>query len=79
MVLIEIRTADALRSISCDADETGATTIYTHTSKDVHQDHRNVVTHFVGIPLIVFAIGILLATSNKAAKPETPSPSTPTG
>jgi len=23
-------------------DETGATTIYTHTSKDVHQDHRNV-------------------------------------
>jgi LmbE family N-acetylglucosaminyl deacetylase len=23
-------------------DESGATTIYTHTSKDVHQDHRNV-------------------------------------
>jgi len=26
-----------------------------------HRDRRNIVTHFVGIPLIVFAIGILLA------------------
>ena len=26
-----------------------------------HRDKRNIVTHFVGIPLIVFAIGILLA------------------
>jgi uncharacterized membrane protein YGL010W len=26
-----------------------------------HRDRRNIVTHFVGIPLIVFAVGILLA------------------
>lgn len=26
-----------------------------------HQDHRNVVTHFVGIPMIVLAVTILLA------------------
>ena len=26
-----------------------------------HRDKRNIVTHFVGIPLIVFSIGILLA------------------
>ncbi|MEJ6000061.1 Mpo1 family 2-hydroxy fatty acid dioxygenase [Paucibacter soli] len=26
-----------------------------------HRDRRNIATHFVGIPLIVFAIGILLA------------------
>jgi uncharacterized membrane protein YGL010W len=26
-----------------------------------HRDKRNIVTHFVGIPLIVFALGILLA------------------
>jgi len=26
-----------------------------------HRDKRNITTHFVGIPLIVFAIGILLA------------------
>ena len=26
-----------------------------------HRDRRNIVTHFVGIPLIVFAIGVLLA------------------
>ena len=28
---------------------------------EYHRDKRNIVTHFVGIPLIVFAIGILLA------------------
>jgi uncharacterized membrane protein YGL010W len=28
---------------------------------EYHRDRRNIVTHFVGIPLIVFAIGILLA------------------
>jgi len=28
---------------------------------DYHRDRRNIVTHFVGIPLIVFAIGVLLA------------------
>jgi uncharacterized membrane protein YGL010W len=26
-----------------------------------HRDRRNITTHFVGIPLIVFAIGVLLA------------------
>jgi uncharacterized membrane protein YGL010W len=26
-----------------------------------HRDRRNIVTHFIGIPLIVFAIGVLLA------------------
>jgi len=26
-----------------------------------HRDRRNITTHFVGIPLIVFAVGILLA------------------
>lgn len=26
-----------------------------------HRDRRNIATHFIGIPLIVFAIGILLA------------------
>ena len=29
-----------------------------------HRDKRNIVTHFVGIPLIVFAIGILLARAS---------------
>ncbi len=28
---------------------------------EYHRDQRNIVTHFVGIPLIVFAIGILLS------------------
>jgi len=31
-----------------------------------HRDKRNIVTHFVGIPMIVFAIGILLARANIA-------------
>lgn len=26
-----------------------------------HRDRRNIATHFVGIPLIVFAVGVLLA------------------
>jgi len=26
-----------------------------------HRDRRNIITHFVGIPLIVFSIGVLLA------------------
>ena len=26
-----------------------------------HRDRRNIATHFVGIPLIVFAIGVFLA------------------
>ena len=28
---------------------------------EYHRDRRNIATHFVGIPLIVFAIGALLA------------------
>ena len=34
-----------------------------------HRDRRNIATHFVGIPLIVFAVGALLArpTSTSAA------------
>jgi uncharacterized membrane protein YGL010W len=26
-----------------------------------HRDQRNIVTHFIGIPMIVFAVGVLLA------------------
>ena len=26
-----------------------------------HRDRRNIVTHFIGVPLIVFAVGVLLA------------------
>ena len=26
-----------------------------------HRDHRNIATHFVGIPLIIFSIGVLMA------------------
>ena len=33
---------ETISAIKRVIDETGATTIYTHTSKDVHQDHRNV-------------------------------------
>jgi len=29
-----------------------------------HRDRRNIATHFVGIPLIVFAIGVLLARAS---------------
>jgi uncharacterized membrane protein YGL010W len=28
---------------------------------EYHRDQRNIVTHFVGVPLIVFALGVLLA------------------
>ena len=31
-----------------------------------HRDRRNIATHFIGIPLIVFAIGVLLARGNVA-------------
>jgi uncharacterized membrane protein YGL010W len=31
-----------------------------------HRDRRNIATHFVGIPLIVFAIGVLLARAQFA-------------
>ena len=29
-----------------------------------HRDRRNIATHFVGIPLIVFAVGVLLARAS---------------
>jgi uncharacterized membrane protein YGL010W len=40
-----------------------------------HRDRRNIATHFVGIPLIVFAVGILLARpyANLAGWPATPA------
>jgi uncharacterized membrane protein YGL010W len=28
---------------------------------EYHRDRRNIVTHFVGIPMIVFAVGVMLA------------------
>jgi uncharacterized membrane protein YGL010W len=31
-----------------------------------HRDQRNIATHFIGIPLIVFAIGLLLARTGVA-------------
>lgn len=33
---------------------------------EYHRDRRNIATHFVGIPLIVFAIGVLLARGSVA-------------
>jgi uncharacterized membrane protein YGL010W len=40
-----------------------------------HRDRRNIATHFVGIPLIVFAVGTLLARPNVgvAGWPVTPA------
>jgi len=31
-----------------------------------HRDRRNIVTHFVGVPMIVFAVGVLLARAGVA-------------
>ena len=28
---------------------------------DYHRDRRNIVTHFIGVPMIVFGVGVLLA------------------
>lgn len=28
---------------------------------DYHRDRRNILTHFIGVPLIVFAVGVLLS------------------
>ena len=28
---------------------------------EYHRDRRNIVTHFVGVPMIVFAVGVFLA------------------
>jgi uncharacterized membrane protein YGL010W len=33
---------------------------------EYHRDRRNIATHFIGIPLIVFAVGVLLARSSFA-------------
>lgn len=33
---------------------------------EYHRDRRNIVTHFVGIPMIVFAVGVLLARPSVA-------------
>lgn len=38
-----------------------------------HRDPRNIVTHFVGIPLIVLAIGVLLAQPVLQVWPEAPA------
>jgi uncharacterized membrane protein YGL010W len=32
-----------------------------------HRDRRNIVTHFVGVPMIVFGVGVLLARLHVAA------------
>ena len=32
-----------------------------------HRDRRNIATHFVGVPLIVFAVGVLLAGSRSSS------------
>jgi uncharacterized membrane protein YGL010W len=39
-----------------------------------HRDRRNIATHFVGIPLIVFAVGVLLARPQFALSGWTLSP-----
>ena len=31
-----------------------------------HRDRRNIVTHFIGIPMIVFGVGVLLARADVA-------------
>src|ERR1700752_5222389 len=31
------------------------------TYAEYHRDRRNIATHFVGVPMIVFAVGVLLA------------------
>ena len=37
-----------------------ATTLLVHYA-EYHRDRRNIVTHFVGVPMIVFGVGVLLA------------------
>lgn len=34
---------------------------------EYHRDRRNILTHFVGVPMIVFGVGVLLAGSSFAA------------
>ncbi len=33
---------------------------------DYHRDRRNIVTHFVGVPMIVFGVGVLMARAHVA-------------
>ena len=42
---------------------------------EYHRDRRNIVTHFVGVPMIVFGVGVLLArpTSRSAGSALTPA------
>src|SRR5690349_15596374 len=42
---------------------------------EYHRDRRNIASHFVGIPMIVFSIGVLLArpTFELAGLPATPA------
>ena len=44
---------------------------------EYHRDQRNIVTHQVGIPLIVFALGVLLARPVLALEPALPLTLTP--
>ena len=34
-----------------------------------HRDRRNIVSHFIGVPMIVFAIGVLLARPALGRRP----------
>ena len=36
---------------------------------EYHRDRRNIVTHFIGVPMIVFAVGVLLARPALAGRP----------
>jgi uncharacterized membrane protein YGL010W len=39
-----------------------------------HRDHRNIVSHFIGIPAVIFALGVLLARPSFALGSLTLSP-----
>jgi uncharacterized membrane protein YGL010W len=40
-----------------------------------HRDRRNIATHFVGVPIIVFAVGVLLSAPSLALGPVQLTPS----
>ena len=47
---------------------------------EYHRDRRNIVSHFVGVPMIVFGVGVLLARATlpgfrRLADPRPGSPS----
>ena len=53
---------------------------------EYHRDRRNIVSHFVGVPMIVFGVGVLLARPTLAtggarahARLARSSPSSPRG